>query len=230
MVRLQEQALEYGLGVGPLQKQLECHRLTSQSVIRTEQARRQQERVRVAGRRARRSTTTPETGAERSAVPQRRLLLCYARRMHGGSGVIRAAKRDHRDEHAYRSSLEHSRIIAPGWSSHMEAQKRGIADALERTGWRVESREPGDSWWEIEVWTLRSTWSPVEATCVLTFVAPPDPYPSGVDGWGVNVVASKGRLFDRRFAEMDSLYLGRGWEDRLAAFVDRLDMLRGVAE
>ena len=106
-------------------------------------------------------------------------------------------------------------------------QRSRILEALGARGWEVAASVDGD-WWADEVLVMRSIWSPIGASFVLTFLVDPQhdgPRKKGENVWAV--AASKQPRTDRTSEHAGPLLsLGRGWETGLGDFLHAVDTLR----
>jgi hypothetical protein len=107
-------------------------------------------------------------------------------------------------------------------------QRAQILSALCARGWEL-AETLDTEWWADEMIVLRSNWSPVGTTIVITFLV--DPLHDGrrVSGESVwAVVASRKRPTDRALDKSEGLLLsfGSGWQSRLADFIGAVDALR----
>src|SRR5688500_9571812 len=95
------------------------------------------------------------------------------------------------------------------------SQKRQIASALERAGWRVAVREsPTEQWWLDELWELESEWSPRGVTAFVSFLVDPAVVSDRKPGKHVWAVAlTRERPVDR-LAARPAVPLGPRWEKR----------------
>jgi hypothetical protein len=111
----------------------------------------------------------------------------------------------------------------------MWTQRQGIIAAMGKAGWRVVTTvESPDEWWADEFVEFESTWSPIGARLVLTFLVDPQHDRERRKGEAVwNVVASQEHP-DSRVVDGPSLSLGAGWQDRLSAFISELEQFRSL--
>ena len=112
----------------------------------------------------------------------------------------------------------------------MNAQQKGLLDALTKAGWELAGTEDLLHWWADDVWRVRSLWSPRGCEFYLTFLVDPqlDLHRNRKRGEGIWAVsASASLLADRRQAEEQLTFSsGHGWENRLCDFVRSLSKFR----
>ena len=112
----------------------------------------------------------------------------------------------------------------------MNAQQKGLLDALTAAGWELAGTEDLHHWWADDVWRVRSICSPQGFEFYLTFLVDPqlDLHRERNRGEGIWAVSASANLpEDRRQAEEQLMFnLGRGWENRLGDFVERLSKFR----
>jgi hypothetical protein len=109
----------------------------------------------------------------------------------------------------------------------MLTQRERIVTALTERGWRVVTVvDAPEDWWADEIVELESSWTPVGARLVLTFLVDPQNDRKRRKGDAVwAVAASAVRPSDRPMGG-PTLSLGSRWEDRLPAFIAALEQLR----
>ncbi|MDQ3753853.1 MAG: hypothetical protein M3371_03885 [Acidobacteriota bacterium] len=121
----------------------------------------------------------------------------------------------------------------------MTTQKAALERQLLQCGWEivaVENREVDYcalDWWEDEVWTLKSYWSPQDCLTYLTFlVDPQSDSPERKTGEGVWTVAASPQRLPNRLATngVVTLNLGHGWQERLPTFLEELSTFRNQAQ
>jgi hypothetical protein len=108
------------------------------------------------------------------------------------------------------------------------SQRAQILAAQSARGWDVSETLDTD-WWADEMLVLTLKWAPAGTRLVITFLVDPQHdgrRASGESVWAV--VASIKRATGRAEAEAAGplLALGKGWESRLAEFVQAVDALR----
>ncbi len=111
----------------------------------------------------------------------------------------------------------------------MTAQQRGILDRLAQFGWEVVAKEDLLVWWADEVWVLKSVWSPRETRLYLTFIVDPQSEVTRrkkvQDVWAVKASTTLPTQWQKAEGEME-FSLGRGWQDRLEAFLSGFSVFR----
>ena len=114
----------------------------------------------------------------------------------------------------------------------MDPKKAALINKLNSAGWTIEGVEESDlEWWADEIWTLRSTWSPIDFVLYLTFLVDPmhdGPRRKGEAVWAIG--ASKSLPTDRTNAEGDvTVSIKNKFDKKLPAFVEEIGELRGCA-
>ncbi len=118
----------------------------------------------------------------------------------------------------------------------MKTQQRDeIQKQLRGNGWEICAIEDysttpsADAWYLVELWQIRSRWSPVGAELFVSFVLDPQYDIQAKDRWrGVwLVIGSRQRpvSWSNRDDEVD-LVVSKGWRDRLHAFIAGVNNLR----
>lgn len=111
----------------------------------------------------------------------------------------------------------------------MKTQQQRIQDALVESGWMIFEKETANlDWWVAETWVVKSSWSQQDYLLYLTFLV--DPQWEGerkvTEGiWAVKASIIKPTQWQQQNGEIE-MSLGRGWEKRLADFIQGLSELR----
>lgn len=116
----------------------------------------------------------------------------------------------------------------------MNTQQQRMQDALIESGWVILAKDTSTlDWWAAETWVVKSNWSPQTCLVYLTFLVDPqwEGEKKANEGiWAVKASTIKPTLWQQQNGEIE-MSLGRGWEDRLAEFIQGLTELRsGWAE
>ena len=110
----------------------------------------------------------------------------------------------------------------------MVTQQRELEARLEREGWRLIAKEPGDDWWADEIWTIASTWHPQGIQLWLTFLVDPQhdgPRRRGEHVWAIRLSSTRPQDVDD--IPLSSVAMRGHWAEALEELAEAVARQRG---
>jgi hypothetical protein len=123
----------------------------------------------------------------------------------------------------------------------MFGQQNKLKELFGQYGWELVDSQTPNVWWFVEIWRIKSIWSPTDCNIFLSFEVDPEWTDRARAAFGVyRIVAALDKPVDwlaeseTEFPEIEPhsdncayIYLGRGWEKRIPEFFNDLANLRG---
>ena len=122
----------------------------------------------------------------------------------------------------------------------MFGEQNKLKELFDRYGWQLIDSQVSSVWWIVEIWLIKSIWSPTDCNVFLSFIVDEEWTDRARAAYGVNrITATINKPVDwmveseSEFNKFESdtdgsaeIYLGRRWERKIPEFFKELANLR----
>lgn len=120
----------------------------------------------------------------------------------------------------------------------MFGQQNKLKELFPKYGWELTDTQTPSVWWFVEIWLIKSVWTPTDCYVFLTFEVDPQWTDRARAKFGVNKIIANtkkpvdwptdkdSQLNKISFDEPIYLYLGRRWEKEISEFFEGLANFR----
>jgi hypothetical protein len=118
----------------------------------------------------------------------------------------------------------------------MFGEQNKLKELFDKYGWKLVDSQSPSAWWIVEIWLIKSIWSPTDCKVFLSFIVDEQWTDRSRAAVGVNRITATvdkpidwlaKSEFEFNKIEMDTdnvagLYLGRSWERNVSEFFEEL--------